>query len=700
MEEALEKLPLGLEEAFEETLKRVRMQPDGQVDVAINTLMWLTHTRRPMLIAELSEALAIRLGTNSLNSKYCPWPKRIVDCSMGLTVMDEHSTVIRLVHYSVQEHLYRHRERIFGKAEEDIAQKCLTYLLFEPFARGPRQLEVKIQDLVAENPFATYAARYWGDHVRAANTDELEPLTLKFLQAKAQRGCSYQIVRYTGNYREEYWKAEEANSVNGLHLAAAFGLDRLGQQLLDAGQVGVDDPSHIGSTALIRAAAGGHREFVRMLLHRAADTLKENWYGTALHCAAEAGKIDTILELVDNGIDVDLRDRRGRTSLHCATVSGHGEAMKTLLSHGADVNAVCNKNYTALRYAIVWEQASRIVQILLENGADTSILSNHSVTPLHDAAVMNSEETLLLLLRHKADVNANEAHRGTPLHFAAERNHVAIVQHLLRFGADVHAKTTDDVTALYLAAGNGGAETATALIEAGADVEVGDNDFLTPLGVAVRENRVGVVSVLLAAGANPEAEDEEGYTPLQVAAREGYQAIAKLLQDAGAKSPSVSVGTPYQTKGSASPASSSSDEISHTPSKLAETKISTQANQQAQNDNSPSEQSDGPKPENASVVPQRSNFVEDYRAQARTLARDLKQTRRLSTGHKQASAPATSTLSMTSSASPSEPRTFFCQEKDCSYSDRDEDRYKQHMENVHGWIHVKHRALDDLRLPE
>ena len=41
---------------------------------------------------------------------------------------------------------------------------------------------------------------------------------------------------------------------------------------------------------------------------------------------------------------------------------------------------------------------------------------------------------------------------------------------------------------------------------------------------------------------------------------------------------------------------------------------------------------------------------------------------------------------------------LFCQEKACSHSNKDEDRYKQHMENVHGWAHVKHRALNDLDL--
>ena len=556
MEEALEELPFGLEEAFEETLGRVRRQPDSQKDLGINILMWLTYARRPMLIVELSEALAIRLGTGVLNSKYHPWQKQMVDSCMGLVLADESSAAIRLVHYSVQEYLYKHRDHIFGKGEEAIAEKSLTYLLFEPFARGPRQLQTGVQELVAKNPFAAYAARNWGDHVRGARTEELDPLTLKFLQAEAQRGCSYQIVHHTGKFREEYWKAEEANSINGLHLAATFGLDRLGKRLLDAGQVRVDDTSRMGSTALINAAAGGHRAFIRMLLQEGADHLEENWYGMALHCAAEAGMVSSILQLVENGTSVDLRDRRGRTPLHCATVSGHEEAMKTLLEQGADVNAECNKNYTALRYAIIWEQPLVLVQVLLERGADTNVPSNHGATPLHDAAVMNSEQTLLLLLRHKADINAREAHGGTPLHFAAERDHASIVHHLLRWGANVDAKTTDGVTPLYLAAGNGGVKSMRVLVDANADVEACDNDGLTPLSVAVWENRANVVSMLLEVGANAGAKDEEGRTLFDVATKEGYQTIAKLIQEAGATNDimerelaerAMKINTPYNS---------------------------------------------------------------------------------------------------------------------------------------------------------
>ena len=507
MDEALEKMPRGLEAAFNETLQRIQKQPDGQNTLGMNTLMWLTHARRPLLVTELSEALAIKTGASSLDSKFRPSQKRMIDCSMGLAVVDDKSSVIRLVHHSVQEYLYAQQSRVFDKGEAAVAEKCITYLLSEPFALGPRQLEVKIQDVVAQNVLASYCCKYWGHHVRAASTDTVDLLALTFLRAEPQRGCSNQILHYTRNYREEYWRVEEARSCNGLHIAAMFGLESLGKQLLDAGEVGVDDATSIGTTALIKAAAEGQNSFVRMLVNKGADLSKENWYGTALHCAAEAGEVTTILEILATGFDVNTRDSRGRSSLHCATTSGHQLAMKTLLVQRADINMVCHKNYTALRYAIVWEQAPEIVQILLEHSADTTIQSNHNATPLHDAAVTNSEETLMLLLKHKADVHSREAHGGTPLHFAAERGHVTILQLLLRSGADINARTDNGINALDLAAANGDEETVRALILGGADLKASDDEGLTPLDVAIRGNHQAIVSILLDAGAKPSLVD-------------------------------------------------------------------------------------------------------------------------------------------------------------------------------------------------
>lgn len=521
MEEALDQMPRDIGDAFEETLQRIKNQPDGQDTLGMNTLMWLAHARRPLLAAELSEALAIRLGSASLSSKFRPSQKRMVDCCMGLATVDEKSAVIRLMHHSVQEYLHMHRNRVFNTGERDIAQKCITYLLFEPFALGPRRNSKEIEELISQHIFASYAACHWGEHVLADKNAQVDLLALQLLRAEAQRGCSYQVLLYTKKDREEYWSRQEywteeqAQSCNGLHLAAIFGLEKLAEHLLDAEEVGVNDATSIGSTALMKAASCGHERFVRLLLSRKADPRKENRYGTtALHAAAETGQVSVILELWESGVDIDFRGRQEYAPLDLATLSGHRNAIQTLLELGANVNLVGNNEFTALHYAVLWEQPLEIVKILLENGANMEC-HRHGATALHYAALMGWEEKLLLLLQHGAKVHAGARLIGTPLHTAAAANHVAIIRHLLQYGADINARDRDGGTALHHAAKNGCEESVKALIENGADCEASSRDGRTPLDIATQEKHTSVAQLLRDAGAKMSLDEATTSRPVK-----------------------------------------------------------------------------------------------------------------------------------------------------------------------------------------
>ena len=503
MDEALEDLPRDLDDAFSNTLRRIQSQSNGQSTLGMATLMWLAYARRPLDVAELSEALAIKPGSTSLNLRFRPSQKRMVDCCMGLVTVDERTSVIRLVHYAVQEYLYHYSDESFARGESTIAEACITYLLFEPFASGPRQLEEDVQEMVSTNFFVRYAACHWGFHVRAANDRAIDKLAFAFLQAETQRGCSIQISEYLANRRDEYWNEEEARSCNGLHIAAIFGLLEIGKQLLDTDQCGVDDATEMGTTALINAASNGHQQFTEMLLGMQADTTKRNWYGTALHCAAEANQVSTISALLKTGLDVNILDQFGRTSLHCAAMEGHTSAIKFLLEHGAAVSPTQNTVYTPLYYAVALELPLEIVQLLLDHGAETDSHKTNGYTAFHYCVMRDAVAVALLLLEHGANVNVRNIDGDTPLHMAASRDNATMVQHLLDHGANINATTsTEEATALYLAVERGARKT---------------------------------IEVLLRNGADTECKDREGNRPIDVAASEGYEHIVQLLSGAGSQ---------------------------------------------------------------------------------------------------------------------------------------------------------------------
>ncbi|KAL8673746.1 MAG: hypothetical protein Q9168_001853 [Polycauliona sp. 1 TL-2023] len=360
MEDALECLPQTLHAAFEDTMQRIHRQSKTRKDIAIQTLRLICRAKRPMALSELCDALAFRPGLKAVNRKYRPSRERVLDACHGLVTIDEESQIIRLVHYSVHAFLLGSEGDLI-RDERSIAKLCIDYQMLQPFASGCCQDEDEILDRVKECPFVAYAACYWGSHLLAADDLTIDNDALNFLRARPQLACSYQNWQYEKGRRKEYWNAEEAASCKPLHMAAMFGLYGIAQNLLPL--YAIDETTHMGSTALTKAASCGHSRLVSLLMDNGANPAKHNWYGTMLHCAAEAGEVQCIDMLLDRGIDVDIEDDYGRAPLICAAQSGHTGAMRALLKRGADVNVL---------YDLVVQQHGvyEVIETLLEFGYD------------------------------------------------------------------------------------------------------------------------------------------------------------------------------------------------------------------------------------------------------------------------------------------------------------------------------------------
>lgn len=196
MQVALNKLPSTLNGAIEETKQRIEKQPEGRRRLGMDVLMWISHAKRPLLVTELSDALAIRPREASLVSTFRPSKKSITGCCQGLVVVDEESAVIRFVHYCVQEYFREHHEQSFPSGERTVGSISLTCLMFDTYNQGCCQSEGELQCKFRNSPFVSYAAKYWGDHVRNADRDILNDLALVFLKAERKRSNALQISQY------------------------------------------------------------------------------------------------------------------------------------------------------------------------------------------------------------------------------------------------------------------------------------------------------------------------------------------------------------------------------------------------------------------------------------------------------------------------------------------------------------------------
>ncbi|KAL8697209.1 MAG: hypothetical protein Q9201_007244 [Fulgogasparrea decipioides] len=210
-----------------------------------------------------------------------------------------------------------------------------------------------------------------------------------------------------------------------------------------------------------------------------ADPTKNNWYGTALHAAAEAGEVDSIHELLAVGVDVNIRDKHGRVPLICAADNSHTNAMRALLEGGADVNYSWENEVTPLFLMVEFNNRPEVIRTLLTYHANPNVPNMLGYVPLHVVAMSRDEEddqeVARLLLEHGAEINFPNQLGHTALHFAAARNNVNLVQLLLKKGAHVNAETVDGTTALYAAVSASKAETTRILLDNGADMGLADD---------------------------------------------------------------------------------------------------------------------------------------------------------------------------------------------------------------------------------
>ncbi|NEJ83217.1 hypothetical protein GR268_42830, partial [Rhizobium leguminosarum] len=117
----------------------------------------------------------------------------------------------------------------------------------------------------------------------------------------------------------------------------------------------------------------------------------------SLHTATEQRNINKIKELVNAGVNINLKDNNSWTSLHKAAQKGHIDVAAFLISLGADVNA----------------------------------RDNNGITPLYVAALLGHLELIRYFIAFGANVNAKNTNGNTPLYMVALKGNLALVRYLI-----------------------------------------------------------------------------------------------------------------------------------------------------------------------------------------------------------------------------------------------------------------------------
>ncbi|KAM0226727.1 hypothetical protein ACHAP5_012329, partial [Fusarium lateritium] len=286
-------------------------------------------------------------------------------------------------------------------------------------------------------------------------------------------------------------------SINGLHLAAFCGFDRVFPLLIASFDVNSKDSN--GRTALSWASKAGRYAVVKQLLLAHADFKAVDHDGcTSLHWAAESGHVGVVQLLIDAGVDVNIVDVDGNTALHCAACHNGVEVVQLLVDAGVDVNIVDVDGNTALHCAAelhydktdlqAWTDVERwdisnnsgevpldialqsgsrsVYEILCGAGANPRSCGKNRRTILMEAAYIGNESIVKSLLEQNIDLEAKDYRGRTALMEACEEGNVKVVDMLLQHNARVDVKDKNGLTVLMKAMENPHSEVTAQLLHA------------------------------------------------------------------------------------------------------------------------------------------------------------------------------------------------------------------------------------------
>jgi uncharacterized protein len=176
--------------------------------------------------------------------------------------------------------------------------------------------------------------------------------------------------------------------------------------------------------------------------------------------AAARGDTESVLQLLEDGADVNERDSDGRTPVMTATRGNHVETVRALIEAGADIDLQDDRLDNPFLYAGA-EGLLDILRLTIDAGADPTITNRFGGTALIPASERGHVEVVEeLLARTQVDIDHVNNLGWTALLEAivlstGDERHQRVVQLLVDHGADITIADKDGVTPLQHAQSRG-----------------------------------------------------------------------------------------------------------------------------------------------------------------------------------------------------------------------------------------------------
>jgi len=304
---------VDLDSLYGETLQQIKEQKGDRPRLGMEVLMWVSHAEQPLKIEELCHALAVDMEVTDLNPKNIQPRDTVLASCLGLTMVDKRTSIVRLIHGTLQEYLSR--PGILSGAHKVLGETCLAYLNSDQVKRLPPS---KVGDL-GHMPFLEYSSLHWGAHAKIALSDRAKTLALELLDQFENHISFTLTIKKTC----PWYYPNPNRRYTSLHYASYIGIDALVAALIKAKSCDINQLDHSGYTPLMLAIIHKNHGALRILLTcNGVDPNKPDNH-TPLWWACTYGDEEMVKLLIQGGANPYQPDNNGLTPLMIASRSGN-----------------------------------------------------------------------------------------------------------------------------------------------------------------------------------------------------------------------------------------------------------------------------------------------------------------------------------------------------------------------------------------
>lgn len=512
-----------------------------------------------MTLTELQHAAAVCLDNQRFDPGRLVHKDTLVALCHGLLVVDEDTSLVRLVRESLPLRFPRFHLNMVSHSDytaKDILQRlilethprlhplmasfCIGRLIAHGFQRWKDDEETDLESVVQADPLLPYAYNTWSIHARNSLNDPTAVAEVK----EFVRGC--QSFPMTHDY------CSKPDLLGPLHVVAAFNLPTYlvsseWRSLLSPNPRTrhKETPLHLACRHTSDLTGLEELLSLRLIDVNATNRFKE----TPLICAIRSNNVGAVNLLLGHPkIRVDMLDDLGRTAFIWATIYSNQPMVEAMLAHSRYViHLPDGMGQTALSWAC-WTGDLDMVKLLLSySPLELRMADKTGRTPLSWAATSNHRlsptwiDTLRLILSLAPDdVHLADEQGRTPLSWAVSDGETEAVEILLAYpGTDINQVDKDDFTPLLRASlfesdnvnDVEALKMRVLLAHPQVDVNSAENLGLTPLMHALFRSWGPCLTLLLS---HPEVDvnlpsSTLGKTPLHLVATAGKVERVKLL---------------------------------------------------------------------------------------------------------------------------------------------------------------------------